>query len=202
VSEAETNITWLTLCAAVVARDWEPLRDAVLRVISRGGGKTAPGLSRINRCLRSGLLELMREAPDGTITVYSKADCEHLTVCAPLVHPAEGIRVEPYQEGDWFIRRASPAEPTSPVEPVALDSLPTDIEPATALEPELATRRQRDRTIEAIKTLYPPNGIRPKDVSIAMLTNRINKLPEFKENRVSEDTVGRALQDIKVALEK
>ena len=88
----------------------------------------------------------------------------------------------------------------------ALDSPPTDIEPATAPEHELAraepTRWQRDRTIEAIKTLYPPDGIRPKGVSIAMLTNRINKLPEFKENQISEDTVGRALADIKVAPEK
>src|SRR5262249_16384833 len=60
-------------------------------------------------------------------------------------------------------------------------------------EPELAkaehTRWQRDRTIAAMKTIYPPHGIRPKGTSIQALTNRINKLPEFKENKVSDDTV-------------
>jgi hypothetical protein len=76
-------------------------------------------------------------------------------------------------------------------------------------KPELAkaepTRRQRDRTIEAIKSFYPPDGLRPKGVSIAALTKRINKLPEIKDSEVgevSEDTVGRALEAIKVDLKK
>ena len=59
------------------------------------------------------------------------------------------------------------------------------------------TRWQRDRTIKAIKSLYPPDGIRPKGVSIAALTKRINKLPEFKGGEVSEDTVRRAASEIK-----
>lgn len=80
---------------------------------------------------------------------------------------------------------------------------PTELPPPDS---ELAraepTRWQRDRTIEAIKALHPPDGIRPKGVSIATLTIRINKLPEFKENRVSEDTVRLADMEIKAALEK
>ena len=58
---------------------------------------------------------------------------------------------------------------------------------------------QRDRTINAIKSLYPPDGIHPKSVSIAALTRRINKLPEFEDDKVSEDTVGRAAIEIKEA---
>jgi hypothetical protein len=50
---------------------------------------------------------------------------------------------------------------------------------------------QRARTIEAIKTLLPPDG-----TSIRALTERINELPEFKDNRVGEDTVERALEDL------
>ena len=73
-------------------------------------------------------------------------------------------------------------------------------------KPELAkaepTRGQRDRTIEAIKSFYPPDGIRPKGVSIAALTRRINKLSEFKDDEVSEDTVGRADNEIKAARKK
>jgi hypothetical protein len=42
-------------------------------------------------------------------------DWEQRTVCAPL-NPAEGVRVEPYEEGDWLIRRAGLNEwyPTNP----------------------------------------------------------------------------------------
>jgi hypothetical protein len=76
-----------------------------------------------------------------------------------------------------------------------------DTEAPPEPEPEY-TRWQRDRTIEAIKTLHPPHGIRPKGTSIQALTNRINKLPEFQGNQVSDDTVGRALKDIETAPEK
>ena len=48
-----------------------------------------------------------------------------------------------------------------------------------------------------MKAFYPLDGIRPKSVSISELTRRINKLPEFKENQVSDDTVGRADREIK-----
>jgi hypothetical protein len=82
----------------------------------------------------------------------------------------------------------------------ALPSLQVEPEPP---EPELAkaepTRWQRDRTINAIKSFYPPDGIRPKGVSIAALTKRINKLLEFKGGEVSEDTVRLADIEIKEA---
>jgi hypothetical protein len=68
-------------------------------------------------------------------------------------------------------------------------------------EPE-HTRWQRDRTIEAMKALHPPYGIRPKGTSIQALTNRINKLPEFQGNQVSDDTVRLADIEIKAALKK
>jgi hypothetical protein len=98
-----------------------------------------------------------------------------------------------------------PAPPTEPKQPAPAPSSP-HVEPEPPPEPERAraepTRWQRDRTIEVIKTLYPPDGIRPKGVSIAMLTNRINKRPEFKAGEVSEDTVRLADKEIKAAHKK
>jgi hypothetical protein len=113
--------------------------------------------------------------PDG----FKRAFPKPLSDGRSILHEAEQL----YTEGG-----AKPAE----VAEIAGDEL-AEVEP---------TRWQRDRTIEAIKTLHPPDGIRPKGVSIATLTNRINKLPEFKENQISEDTVGRALEDIKAARKK
>src|SRR5262249_20132152 len=90
-----------------------------------------------------------------------------------------------------------PAETGS--EPAARESMP---------EPELErvkaehTRWQRDRVIEAIKALLPLDGSRPKGMSIQALTNRINRLPEFQGNQVSDDTVGRALEEIEAAHKK
>ena len=49
---------------------------------------------------------------------------------------------------------------------------------------------------------YPPDGIRPKGVSIARLTKRINRQPEFQGNPVIEDTVRLADFEIKAALKK
>jgi hypothetical protein len=65
-----------------------------------------------------------------------------------------------------------------------------------------ATRWQREPVIALIKKYWPPHGIRPNGVTIAMVTNRLNNEPEFKSKSVSEDTVGRAFRDIKAAREK
>jgi hypothetical protein len=93
-------------------RDWAPLRDAVLQVISLVGEDRGLGLALINRYLRSGLLELALVAPDGTMTRFPKTDCEQRTVHAPH-HPAEGVRVEPYEAGRYFVGRAGLAKLTS-----------------------------------------------------------------------------------------
>jgi transposase-like protein len=59
------------------------------------------------------------------------------------------------------------------------------------------TRWQLDRTIVAIRALHSPHGIPPQGTSIRKLTNRLNKLQEFKEDEVSHDTVRRAVIEIK-----
>jgi hypothetical protein len=61
------------------------------------------------------------------------------------------------------------------------------------------TRWQRDPVIMMLKKVYAPDGIPPKGISIPRATKRINKELEFQ---VSEDTVGRAIKDIKADLEK
>src|SRR5262249_12802497 len=64
------------------------------------------------------------------------------------------------------------------------------------------TRWARDPVIAVAKRLFPPDGRRPKSMSIRRLTIRFNKELEFKENTVSEDTVDRAFKDIEAALQK
>jgi hypothetical protein len=64
------------------------------------------------------------------------------------------------------------------------------------------TRWARELVIAVAKRHFPPEGKRPKGVSIASLTKRFNKEPEFKENKVSEDTVDRAFKDIEAARQK
>jgi hypothetical protein len=66
----------------------------------------------------------------------------------------------------------------------------------------VSTRGKRDPVIEMMKAFYPLDGIRPKSVSIAALTKRINKLSEFKENPVSEDTVERADKELQAGRKK
>jgi hypothetical protein len=60
----------------------------------------------------------------------------------------------------------------------------------------------REQVIVALKKVFPPNGLRPKGRSVKWVTNSLNKLPEFKDTPVSEDTVDRALKDIKAALDE
>jgi hypothetical protein len=56
--------------------------------------------------------------------------------------------------------------------------------------------------IEVAKRFFPPDGRRPNG-TIAALTKRIDKEPEFQGGRpVSKDTVDRAFKDIDAALEK
>jgi hypothetical protein len=71
-------------------------------------------------------------APDGTITRFSKTDCERRTVRAPLIHPAEGVGVEPYEAGQYFVGRASFVKLTSPASEPAARAEPALPEPAPA----------------------------------------------------------------------
>ena len=53
-------------------------------------------------------------APDSTTVMpFSRTDCARLTIHAPH-NPAEGVRVEPYKDGRWVVRRASLAGSTLP----------------------------------------------------------------------------------------
>jgi hypothetical protein len=156
-----------------------------------------------NRDVHEGLLELGLVAPDdGTYRAPNAAIRQELNIRVPLDY-REGCSIEPYYEGRWYAWRSDLDRRTTMPETAPP---PPQVRPEPLSEPEPAraesTRWQRDRTIEAIKALYPPDGIRPKGVSIAMLTDRINKRSEFKEDQVSEDTVGRALEDIKATLKK
>lgn len=118
MTEAEPRIAHL--------RDWVPLTPAFLRVMSFVNGRVDRAQARINRDLREERLHAALVALDGTIKMLlGGTDWEQRTVCAPL-NPAEGVRVEPYEEGDWFIRRAGLNEwyPTNPAKQPKLAAKP------------------------------------------------------------------------------
>jgi hypothetical protein len=181
-----------------------PLTAALLRIISFVDGKADLALLCINRDLREGRLHAALVAPDGTLRLLEVSDWQSRTVHAPLI-PAEGVRVEPYEEGRFFIARPdldewysmSPVPATVAVDPQPAVKLPSG-EKATEAE---TTRWAREPVIAKMKEFYPPNGIRPKGLSIAALTKRINRQPEFQGKTVSEDTVRLADFEIKAAFE-
>jgi hypothetical protein len=118
VTEAATNVPWLALCEDVVraltfhARDLLPLRDVTLQIIALVDGKRDPGLAVVNQCLRNGLLKSVLMAPDGTMKPLASSDWgppPKRTVGAPH-NPAEGVYVEPYEAGLYFVRRVDPAK--------------------------------------------------------------------------------------------
>jgi hypothetical protein len=73
---------------------------------------------------------------------------------------------------------------------------------AASVEEAPASAAEREPVILVLKRLFPPDGLRPKGRSVKWVTNSLNKLPEFKDNPVSEDTVYRAFKDMEAALEK
>jgi hypothetical protein len=171
VSEADADIAWLVPFADLVARNWESLRDPVLQIIKRVGGKTVPGLSVVNQCWQHGLVELGLMPLDG-ITI-SKREREHRSVCAPLINPAEGVRVEPYEAGCWFIRRASHAEPTSPASEPA----------ASAVEP-----LQAELSAESAEPAAVPHlGGRPPVVNWEMVEGEVFRLMEHNGEFSDDD---------------
>jgi hypothetical protein len=135
VTEATTSVPWAP-CEAVVRAltfpcDLMPLKEVVLQIIDRVGGKRENvfGQKVTNQCFRYGLLQLELERPDGTSTWFSKTDCEHLTICAAPINPAEAVWVEPREDGRYFVQRPDPAptKPTlSPSEPSATREPPVE----------------------------------------------------------------------------
>jgi hypothetical protein len=104
--------------------DWVELTPAFLRIRSFAGGRTGLALACINRDLREERLRAALVRTDGTIKMLLEApDWQQRTVCAPHI-PAEGVRVEPYEEGCFFIWRAdldewysaNPATPATPAD--------------------------------------------------------------------------------------
>ena len=87
--------------------------------------------------------------------------------------------------------RIEPAKP----EDGAIDA------PVAAASVEEAPAK-REPVILVLKRLFLPDGLRPKGRSVKWVISSLNKLPEFKDNPVSEETVYRAFKDMEAALEK
>jgi hypothetical protein len=180
---------------------WISLTEALLRILAFVDGKVGLALARINQDLRDGRLEVGRVVLGATmIAPIEASDWERLTVCAPLLNPAEGVRVDPYEPGHYFVRRAG-LDRHYPTAAMMAAMPPPGPTPAGRAETE-ATRWARDPVIARMKVYWPPHGLRPPGYSIAKLTIRLNKEPEFLDKNVSEDTVRLADKEIKAALEK
>ena len=116
MTEAETRIA-----RTFRARDWVPLTATLIRIMSFVDGRVDLALACINRDLLEGRLRAALVAPDGTIKMLLEAsDWQQRTVHAPH-NPAEGVRVEPYEEGRFFIWRADLDKeyPTNPATPAS-----------------------------------------------------------------------------------
>jgi hypothetical protein len=86
-------------------RDWVPLKAALVRIISITGSRDR-GLFYLNRDLRSGRLRSAKvQISNGNemVTRFNPSDWEQRTVEAAL-NPEEGVRVEPYEDGYFYVR--------------------------------------------------------------------------------------------------
>ena len=119
------NEVEISIAQKILPRDWTPLRKVV-----PGVGdvfKRNLDLVMINRYLHEGVLELMLVRPDGTTRQFSRADCAHLTISA-VFHRAEGVWVEPCEDGEYFGRLAE-------LTPLATTTLPADQQPTNEHAP-------------------------------------------------------------------
>jgi hypothetical protein len=85
--------------------EWVSLKDAFDRIMSITKSRDLT-LACLNRDLRSGRLGsmLVKISPDGKETM-TPPDWQQWSVQAPIIHPDEGVRVEPYVDGYFYVRR-------------------------------------------------------------------------------------------------
>jgi len=159
MNEAETRIA-----QTILPREWTWLRDVVCSVTDFF--KRDLGLVMINRYLHEELLELALVASDGTMTEFSREDRERRTVHAAFF-PAEGVWVEPHEDGQHFARLAklpSPATATPPADrPMA---------PAEESMPEPAPTQQSPpqqwdpQTEWSVETVFRELGIKGRQQQV------------------------------------
>jgi hypothetical protein len=188
-------------------RDWVELTPAFLQIASFASRKVGLAEACCNQDLREGRLRAALVA-NGVIKMLPEPSYWlSRPVRAPQV-PAEGVRVEPYEEGTWFIWKADlDAEyPTNPTTPAVVadrqldaagESAPSQSlrqpPPAVGARPE--KRRggpQSDRLDPVVRALYPPGGLpepgrftKPeivRDVCAALKANGVkdNDMPDRK----------------------
>jgi hypothetical protein len=113
------------------AREWVPLTDAFLQVMSNVGRRDL-ARNLFKRDLLSGQLGSMKILPDGTMTLLNPSDWQQLTLQVPL-RPQEGVGVQPYVDGYIYVRRVDldklypiPATPTMTAATQSDDSRPPE----------------------------------------------------------------------------
>jgi hypothetical protein len=185
MTEAETSVARIFRLGEWVLGDWVRLKDVVLEIIARSGGKRELGLNLTNQYFHNGVLELALLSPDSSIlTVFSKKGCEHREVWAPHV-VAEGVRVHvtPPEAGQYlvagFAKLTSSTTPATAANqqlpaaggsgPVGAEESKQDQSAAVAKPPKPKHRkwrkRKRDRpnrtpAEKVVKSLWP-DGVPP-----------------------------------------
>jgi hypothetical protein len=174
MTEAETRIA-----RTFRARDWVPLTPALIRIMSFVEGRADLALACINRVLLEGRLRAALVALDGTIKMRLEApDWQRRTVLAPHI-PAEGVRVEPYEEGRFVIWRADLDKeyPTNPATPASA----ADRQLYAADEPEPSQPPQAEQQPAAQRS--PP----PACEAAAALTSNAEGGPEDQPKLTEPD---------------
>jgi hypothetical protein len=149
VTEAKTKLP-----RAFRAREWVEITPAFLWILSFVHGRADFASGCINRDLRESRLRAALVAADGTIVKLPDAAYwrEH-TVCAPHI-AAEGVRVEPFEEGRWFIWKADLER-----------EYPTTTSPAAADRQSPAAGAEPSQSLQAARQPPQPSPAAPPDES-------------------------------------
>jgi hypothetical protein len=165
------------------------LKAALLRIISITGSRDR-GLSSLNRGLRSGRLRSanVQRSPDGSelVTRHDPSYWEQRAVGAPQ-NPEEGVWVEPYEAGDFYVRAVDldkfAGTPKMAADPQSDDigspkrrrgqAVPKHQRAADAAGTPTRRRQSlRQEMLEAILNRYYPQGV-PENTSTSAVEQQV-----------------------------
>jgi hypothetical protein len=182
-------------------RYWVPLTRAFGQFMSIIEARDH-ALICINRYVQEGQLRLLLEAPDGTTWEPDASERQKLTVHAPH-NFEEGVRIEPYHEGRWYVCRCDlaklttiPATPAARAEAGLAPAGAPPAEPASSgsplTEPPRSPQSPQAEPVspgtETGQEESPPPGKQPDELTVAdptpgpeMRSHNLARPPSDKE---------------------
>jgi hypothetical protein len=149
---------------------WVQLKAALLRIMSITGSRDL-ALFYLNRDLRSGRLGSLLVESDGKETLL---DWQQRTVQAPF-NPEEGVGVEPYVDGHFYVRAVDLYKHYTPTMTAAPQS--DDIRPPERRAADASGTRKRRQSLlqeilEVILRRYYPQGV-PANTSTSAVQQKV-----------------------------